>query len=256
MKYEDLLNGHFRYGTTKEDIIKRKGYENILENVVIAPWWSHEIFLKFDVKVEQVSKKVFNIYGDGFEFSYIELKSIGATVILDDVLSLGVTNAKNLIFLGSVGSLDENIKIGDIVIPNISICGDGASRYLNKNLEDNFGEKVYPNKDMFDKICNIVDKMDIKYHNVTNFSIDTVFAQFSHIEKIKELGCKSIEMETASLFKVCELCNIKCVALLCVSDNTVVNKSLYSGRSEEENIYRHKVRDEIIPKIVIEMFKR
>ena len=109
---------------------------------------------------------------------------------------------------------------------------------------------------MLDKLCNIVDSMNIEYHKVINFSIDTVFAQFSHIDKIKELGCKSIEMETASLFKVCELCNIKCVALLCVSDNTVVNKSLYSGRSEEENIYRHKVRDEIIPKIVIEMFKR
>lgn len=256
MKYEDLLNGHFRYGTKKEDIIKRKGYENILENVVIAPWWSHEIFLMFNVKVEQVSKKVFNIYGDNFEFSYIELKSIGAPVILDDVLSLGVTNVKNIIFLGSVGSLDENIKIGDIVIPDSSICGDGASRYLNKNLEDTFGEKVCPNKDMFDKICNIVDSMNIEYHNVTNFSIDTVFAQFCHINKIKELGCKSIEMETACLFKTCELIGIKCVSLLCVSDNTIVNKSLYSGRSEEENIYRHKVRDEIIPKIVIEMYKR
>lgn len=256
MKYDDLLNGHFRYGTKKEDIIKRKGYENILENVVIAPWWSHEIFLKFNVKVEQVSKKVFNIYGDNFEFSYIELKSIGAPVILDDVLSLGVTGVKNIIFLGSVGSLDENIKIGDIVIPDSSICGDGASRYLNKNLEDTFGEKVYPNKDMFDKICNIVDSMNIKYHNVTNFSIDTVFAQFCHIDKIKELGCKSIEMETACLFKTCELIGIKCVSLLCVSDNTIVNKSLYSGRSEEENTYRHKVREKLIPKIVVEMYKR
>ena len=256
MKYDDLLNGHLRYGTKKEDIIKRKEYENILENVVIAPWWGHEIFLNFNVRVEQVGKKIFNIYGDGFEFSYIELKSIGAPVILDDILSLGVTSAKNIIFLGSVGSLDEDIKIGDIVIPSKSICGDGASRYLNKDLEDSFGKSEYPNKELFNKINNIVKELDIKFHNITNFSIDTIFAQFAHIDKIKELGCKSIEMETACLFKACELCNIKCVALLCVSDNTVVNKSLYSGRSEEENIYRHKVREEIIPKIVIEMFKR
>ena len=44
MKYDDLLKSHLKYGTTSEDIIKRKGYENIMENVVIAPWWNHDIF--------------------------------------------------------------------------------------------------------------------------------------------------------------------------------------------------------------------
>ena len=45
-------------------------------------------------------------------------------------------------------------------------------------------------------------------------------------------------------------------ALFCVSDNTVVNKSLLSGRTIEEREYRHKVRYEVIPKIVIELFKK
>jgi purine-nucleoside phosphorylase len=256
MKYDDLLNGHFRYGTTKEDIIKRKGYENILENVVIAPWWSHEIFLKFNVKVEQVSKKVFNIYGDNFEFSYIELKSIGAPVILDDVLSLGVTNAKNLIFLGSVGSLDENIKIGDIVIPKYSICGDGASRYLNDNLEDEFLKKQYPSKEFTNKLLDIIKQKNIKYHYVPNYSIDTVFAQFYHIDKILDLGVKTIEMDTAILFKCNELLKINVTALFCISDNTLLNKSLYSGRADEENDYRHKIRNEVIPHVIIDLFKR
>ena len=49
MKYEDLLNSHLKYGNSKEDIIKRNGYENILENVVIALWWGHEMFASFDV---------------------------------------------------------------------------------------------------------------------------------------------------------------------------------------------------------------
>ena len=37
--------------------------------------------------------------------------------------------------------------------------------------------------------------------------------------------------------------------------NSILNKSLYSGRTEEENNYRHKVRYEIVPKLVIELFK-
>ena len=158
-------------------------------------------------------------------------------------------------FLGSAGSLDENIRIGDIVVPEYSICGDGASRYLNRNLEDEFLKKKYPSKDFTNKLIDILKKENIKYHNVPNFSADTVFAQFYHIDKIIELGSKTIEMETANLFKCNELLNINVTALFCISDNAVLNKSLYSGRTEEENEYRHKIRDEVIPKIIVELFR-
>ena len=62
-------------------------------------------------------------------------------------------------------------------------------------------------------------------------------------------------METANLFKCNELLNINVTALFCISDNAVLNKSLYSGRTEEENEYRHKIRDEVIPKIIVELFR-
>ena len=89
-----------------------------------------------------------------------------------------------------------------------------------------------------------------------NFSIDAIFAQFYHVDKILKLGAKTIEMETANLFKCCDMMDINVTALFCISDNTVLNKSLYSGRTDEENDYRHKVRYEIVPKIVIDLFKK
>ena len=256
MKYNDLLNSHLKYGTTSDDIITRKGYEKILENVVIAPWWSHDIFDGLNFEVDQVNDKVFNFYGDDLSFSYIELKRIGASGIMDFILSLGVTKCKNIVFLGSAGSLDESIKIGEIVIPKYSICGDGASRYLNINLEDEFLKKEYPSKIFTNDLIDILKESNIKYHYVPNYSIDTVFAQFYHIDKILDLGAKTIEMETACLFKCCNLMNINATALFCISDNTILNKSLYSGRTDEENDYRHKIRYELIPKIVIDLFKK
>ena len=256
MKYNDLLNSHLKYGTTSDDIIERKGYEKILENVVIAPWWSHDIFDGLNFEVDQVNDKVFNFYSDDLSFSYIELKRIGAPGIMDFILSLGVTKCKNVIFLGSAGSLDESIKIGEIVIPKYSICGDGASRYLNTNLEDEFLKKEYPSKMITNDLIDILKERNIKYHYVPNYSIDTVFAQFYHIDKILDLGAKTIEMETACLFKCCNLMNINATALFCISDNTILNKSLYSGRTDEENDYRHKIRYELIPKIVIDLFKK
>lgn len=35
MKYTDLIDAHLGYGTTKKDIEKREGFENVLENVVL-----------------------------------------------------------------------------------------------------------------------------------------------------------------------------------------------------------------------------
>lgn len=256
MEYNELISSHLKYGTNKKDIITRKGYEQILENVVIAPWWDHDIFNNMNFKIEQTSEKVFNFYSNELSFSYIELKQIGACAIMDFVLSLGVTKCKNLIFLGSAGSLDENIKIGDIVVPEYSICGDGASRYLNKNLEDEFLKKKYPTEEFTKILIDTLNEKNVKYHNVPNYSIDTIFAQFYHIDKILELGCKTIEMETANVFKCNELLKINVTALFCISDNTLLNKSLYSGRTEKEKEYRHKVRYEIIPEIVIDLLKK
>lgn len=255
MNYNELLKSHLRFGTTNEDIIKNKGYEKILENVVIAPWWKHIMFDNMGFEVEQVSEKVFNFYREDVSFSFIELRRIGAPAIVDFFLSLGVTKCKNIIFLGSVGSLDKEIQIGDLVVPEYSICGDGASRYLNKNLEDELFKKEYPSKEYTDKLIKTIKNKNLKYHYVPNYSVDTIFLQFYHLDKILELGSKVIEMETAALFKCNEILNKNVTALFCVSDNTILNKSLYSGRTEEEEIYRHKVRYEIMPEIVIDMFK-
>ena len=256
MEYKDLLNSHLKYGTTEQDIIINREYEKILENVIIAPWWEHTMFDNMNFEVEKINSKIYNFYSKNLSFSFIELKRIGAPAIMDNILSLGVTKCKNIVFLGSAGSLDKSITIGDIVVPEYSICGDGASRYLNDNLEDEFLKKQYPTKSLTSKLLNILKEENIKYHYVPNFSIDTVFAQFFHIEKIIELGAKTIEMETANLFKCNSLLKINVTALFCISDNTVVNKSLYSGRTEKEEIYRHKIRNDVIPNIIIKLFNQ
>ena len=235
MKYEDILKSHLKYGSTKEDIVKRNEYENILESVVIAPWWDHNIFENSNVKIDKVNDKIYNIYGENLEFSFIELKLVGSPVMLDQVLSLGTTKCKNILFIGSVGALDENINLGDIVIPEYSICGEGASRYLNDNLKDEFGKKEYPSKEFTERLLNIVNKQNnIKYHYVPNYTVDTIFTEYIHIDKIIGMGAKTIEMETSALFKASKLLNMNVTALFLVSDNTIINK-LYE-EAEKGNI--------------------
>ena len=77
----------------------------------------------------------------------------------------------------------------------------------NKKLTENdsFGEKNYPNKELFDKIVSktkeIAGENGVNYHIGKNFSVDTIIAQFAHLDEIIDMGCNCIEMETSVLFK-------------------------------------------------------
>lgn len=45
-------------------------------------------------------------------------------------------------------------------------------------------------------------------------------------------------------------------ALSCVSDNAVLNKSLYSGRTDLEKEYKNMVKEKVIPNIIMELFRK
>lgn len=255
MDYNNILEALRLYGTSKEDIIKRRGFENILENVVIAPWWEHSLFANYSNKIEQVSEKVFNVYGEGFAFSFIEIKNIGASALIEEVLPLGLTKCKRVIFIGSAGALNKDINIGDLAVPVYSYNGVGATRYLNEGLKDDFENRCYPSKELSNKMIEVIKNMGLEVHNVSNYSVDTIIAQFPHLNHIIDLKCNTLEMETSSLFKCADIIGVEASALFVISDNTIKNKSLYGGRKEGDKLKKKKARDEYVPKVVMELFR-
>ena len=94
----------------------------------------------------------------------------------------------------------------------------------------------------------------MKWHLGKTFRIDTVFAQFIHLDEILNMGCNTIEMETASAFRAARLMNVPIMALFSIPDNVMVNKSLISGRTQKEMEYRRYVRRELFPKIILDIF--
>lgn len=267
MKYEILLDGIKKYGSSSEDTCKQIfgiSGSQINQKVIIAPWWEPTIFDEFRNRATLISEvctiKVWNLVYNLINITYIKT-GIGSPVLTDVVLALGLTKCKEIVFIGSVGSLDENISIGDIVIPEYSICGDGTSRYLKGSpLKENdpFGEKAFPNQPFFEELIkatkNICAKNNVKHHIGRAFSIDTIFAQFAYIDEIKSMGCNVIEMETAAAFRAAEIASLKLVAILSVSDNSIINKSLISGRTDADKKYRKKTRNYVFPKIILSLF--
>lgn len=270
MEYKDLVNSWKRFGSTPEDVCQQVlgvSADEINERVIIAPWWKPEVFdnlgyeKTFLNNSDDADINVWSIKTDDYNITYIQT-GIGAPVLSDAVLALGGTKCYKAIFVGSVGALDDNISIGDIVIPKLSICGDGMSRYLKGSpLKDNdaFGEVSYPDKEMYEVLKSstktICEENNIKWHVGTTFSIDTIVAQFAYIDEILQMDCNVIEMETAAAFRAASIVNIKLAALFSVSDNTMQNKSLICEINENENIYRKEVRKSIFPKIILKTLK-
>ena len=265
MIYSHLIEGIKRFGSSEKDIcavLFNCHSDSIQKNVVLAPWWEPSLFDKDWLEITEITQgKVWNIKSYNVSFTYIRT-GIGAPLIGDASLALGCTQCENVIFIGSVGALSLDMSIGDIVIPKESFCGDGFSRYLTKtSIKENncFGDIAYPNKNMFERVLkcteNICENNGVNFHIGKVFSIDSIFAQFAHIDEIINSNCDAIEMETAAFFKVMELNGINAGAILQVSDNTIVEKSLYSGRTEEEQNYRKHIRKTLFPQIIEKTFE-
>lgn len=266
MDYQRLLEGMRRYGSTERDICTHGlgvAPDCVRENVVIAPWWEPDVLPGLG-EAERLSPRghavgLWNIRGGGVEMTYIKT-GIGAPMFLEGLLPLGVTACRRALFIGSVGALDPGIGIGDLVVPESSVCGDGASRYLASDdlAHDVFGETVYPDARMYESArahtARICGDHGVRWHVGRNFSIDTIAAQFAHIDTIVGMGCNVIEMETAAAFRAATMMGIRLAALFSVSDNTMANKSLVSGRTPEEKAYRIFTRRELIPRIILSVF--
>lgn len=265
MQYSDLIAGLKQYGSTDHDIcVHGLGIppEDVRERVVIAPWWEPSTLpdlgkAEYLSPSDHAATKVWNVASPEFEMTFIKT-GIGAPVLMDSLLSLGVTCCKQIVFIGSVGALDAGIRIGDIVVPEYSVCGDGASRYIaSEALSDVFGEKAYPDRALFERLQASTRQTcaanGVGWHVGKTFSVDTIFAQYAHVDRILAMGCNVIEMETSAAFRAAALMKIPLAALFSVSDNTVLNKSLVCGRTDEEMEYRRFTRRVIFPSILLDV---
>ncbi len=266
--YSALTEANENYGLKPENTCKsifKCDVSDIREKVVIAPTWEPEIFKAHVDKIEKVSGPtghgytVYNLKKGDKIITYVNV-GIGAGNLMDAVLTLGQTNCKEVIFIGSNGALKDGIKIGDIMIPEYSVCGVGADRYLCTNdvkNNDCFGKKYYPDTELLDNAMDVaksvVDDTDIRVYTAQNYSCDSIYAQYAHLEEVVNLGCNSIEMETATLFNSAKVAGLKSVAIFNVSDNSASGKSLYNGRTHSDQERRATVKNNIMPKIVLKL---
>jgi 5'-methylthioadenosine phosphorylase len=142
-----------------------------------------------------------------------------AAIVIEELIKLGT---KYIIRLGTVGSIVNEIDIGDIIVPtggSFSYGGAGLGLYFN-----NICPNTAPSYELLYELVNELNKKKIKYYIGSVFSSDSFYAESNYIDTIRKLGFIGVEMECATLFALSNLRNIKSACILVVSNNVIKNK--------------------------------
>ena len=216
--------------------------------IFIAPSWTPGKIFDEKVKVKQIFSgrfaNTFSIKRNKKNYLFVTLQ-IGAPNIIDFCLLCYKTHCDNFVFLGSVGALVPEIKVGDIIVPEYAISGNGATLYLHEKLDSkNVFEKVCSTKKLNRRIINSCLKEDINVLSVPVVSMDSVMAEYLHLDEFRAMGAKAIEMEAATFFGCMKIIKKNASALLVVSDNSAKGEHLI-GRTEEDKKHYHRVRKQV-----------
>ena len=184
----------------------------------------------------------------------------GSSQIGDATLALSHGPCRVAIFVGSVGGLVEDMSIGDIVVVEDALIGEGFSRYhLGKSpSEDPFGRIARSDDLLMDYLWPQVRSMARDFHVICHrgrvFTTESLLAETElFLQEIANRGCIGIEKEASAFYTAARKAGIRAATVLCVSDLPLHQRSLFVGRTREEEDKRVRVRHEIIPQIVLKL---
>lgn len=216
--------------------------------IFIAPSWTPDKIFDEKVKVKQIFSgrfaNTFSIKCNKKNYLFVTLQ-IGAPNIIDFCLLCYKTHCDNFVFLGSVGALVPEIKVGDVIVPEYVISGNGATLYLHDKLDPkHMFEKIHSTKKLNKQILNVCKNQGIITFNVPVISMDSILSEYLHLDEFRAMGAKAIEMETATFLGCMKIIKKNASAVLVVSDNSATGEHLI-GRTEEDKKHYHKARKQV-----------
>ncbi|WP_206046595.1 phosphorylase family protein [Inconstantimicrobium porci] len=256
-KVQEILKEAKKYNGSQDMLKDVYGIDSNTkyDAVVVAPVWTPEkIFKNQEVRIKNMiqyaNQSSYEVEFAGKKIAWI-MCGVGSCNLVDVMLCLADSAAEKIIFVGSVGALKSDIKLGELSTPIESYAYESATMYLFDSLDkNNFGCKIVPqNMEYINKVIKKAEDQEINMVKRKVFCTDSLFCEYKFLDYIKNTGAELIEMETASFYKAINMMNKKGIALLCVSDNSAANISLVA-RDEESTFNYHNSREVNIPKLI------
>jgi len=143
--------------------------------------------------------------------------STDTSITTEVVCNAGI---QNIIRIGTCGSLDESIKIGDLFIVDEVIRGDGVTPYY---VDKDF--KTVSDKSISDMLFDIAKEMGLAVHRGKAWTTDALLRETRSIVEAKRAeGAKAVDMVSSTLLTIAQVYKLKAASILAVSDNVITGE--------------------------------
>ncbi|MCM8779835.1 MAG: hypothetical protein NC914_01620 [Candidatus Omnitrophica bacterium] len=127
---------------------------------------------------------------------------------------------QNIIRIGTCGALDEKIKVGDLVVVDKVIRGDGVTPYYVDNKFQTLADKK-----IADTLYEVAKSMGANVHRGTTWTTDALLRETREIVEAKRKeGAIAVDMVSSTLLTIAQTYNIKAGSILAVSDNVITGE--------------------------------
>lgn len=127
---------------------------------------------------------------------------------------------QNIIRVGTCGALDENIKVGDLIVVDKVIRGDGVTPYyVDKSFQTQADKKIA------DTLFEVAKSMGVNVHRGTTWTTDALLRETRElVEGKRKEGAMAVDMVSSTLITIAQTYNIKSGSILAVSDNVITGE--------------------------------
>lgn len=135
-----------------------------------------------------------------------------AVMLLETVIAWGVSE---VVFIGWCGAVSEDIRIGDIILPQSAFIDEGTSPHYIEPA----AKTAYPDRQIQNRIKTALLRRQAACHEGPVWCMDAIFRETP--EKLafyKTQGAMAVEMESSALFSVGTFRRVPIGCVLVVSD--------------------------------------
>jgi uridine phosphorylase len=155
---------------------------------------------------------LFQYRGISMAFVYPGIGAPLASAILDETFALG---AESCVFIGSAGALVEGFQAGDLILPTRAVRDEGTSFHYAPP-----GRHAFPDPHLVDTIRKTLREKAVPFREGSTWTTDGVYREIpSKINRLRDEGCLSVDMEASALFSVAEFYGKKIAGLFSASDS-------------------------------------
>lgn len=135
-----------------------------------------------------------------------------AVAILEALITWG---ARTIIFAGWCGAIDLSVEIGDLLVPDMALSGEGTSgHYFDQE------KGVYPASSHLAEQLKTALSGEVSVHSGTVWTTDALYRETEVvISGLQQKGILAVEMELAALFAVAKFRQVDLAGVLTVSDH-------------------------------------